>query len=40
MPQEYEVNIENSKDEMQGKLPWEEHLTAESKCRKIEGAQV
>ena len=33
MPQDYEVSIENRKDEVQGKLPWEERSTAEQAGR-------
>jgi len=33
MPQEYEVSVDSSKDEKQGKLPWEEDSTAEQAMR-------
>lgn len=33
MPQDYEVSIENRKDEVQGKLPWEERSTAKQAGR-------
>lgn len=33
MIQEYEVNIDNSEDVKQGRLPWEESLIAEQTGR-------